>query len=45
MYILKHYFKTDNTTDKYDLTKFGTKIGPPQDLKEHPSGQLKNTIQ
>ena len=34
MYILKHYFKPGNKTGKRDLTKFGMKIGPVQDLQE-----------
>ena len=36
MYILKHYFKSENKTDDSDFTKFGMKIGPVPDLQELP---------
>ena len=36
MYILKHYFKTENKTDKSDFFKCWVKLGPVQNLQERP---------
>ena len=44
MYILQHYLKPENKTDKSDITKFGMKIGPVQDLQELPNACVQCTI-